>query len=438
MKAAGWRALLLAGVLDITVPGLRSAMAQSPAPPAANLSLREAKLYALRNNPRIRAADWNTEAAQSVVREVGSARLPTVSGLATGVEAQHSSILAAGALQTSSLYSRVSSGIAVSQLVTDFGRTAGLTQSAELRRQAQAGSASAMRQAVLLQVDQAYFQALGGIAALGAAQAAVNSSEVRLRQIRALSESAMRSTLDVRFAEVALSQTQLEVYQAENMAAAAQSNLAAALGLDHTEPFSLADEAMPAALEATPDARVQEGLRNRPELRVLTLLRDAARSFAQAEGRLKMPTVSVLGAAGVVPAGDPRLPNTYSAAGVNVTIPILNGGLFAARRSEAEQRAAAAESDVRTMSVQIAREVRVAWLEANTAARRMDVTARLVTEAIEALRLAQTRYDAGLGSIVELSQAQLNQTSAQIQNATARYEYLSRRAALDYSTGDLQ
>ena len=151
-----------------------------------------------------------------------------------------------------------------------------------------------------------------------------------------------------------------------------------------------------------------------------------------------MPTVSAVGAAGAIPAGDPRLPETYSAVGVNVTIPILNGGLFSTRRAEAEQRATAADQDVEELANQVARDVRDAWLEANTAARLMDVTARLLAEATEALRLAQTRYDAGLGSIVELSQAQLNQTSADIQNATARYDYLSRRAALDYAVGDLQ
>ena len=80
----------------------------------------------------------------------------------------------------------------------------------------------------------------------------------------------------------------------------------------------------------------------------------------------------------------------------------------------------------------------VAWLEANTAFRRLDVTARLVLEANEALRLARTRYDAGLGSIVELTQAQAAQTSAEIQNASARYTYLNSRAALEFATGVLQ
>jgi outer membrane protein len=123
---------------------------------------------------------------------------------------------------------------------------------------------------------------------------------------------------------------------------------------------------------------------------------------------------------------------------VNVSIPVLNGGLFRARREEAESRAAAAGKDIQVLSIQIARDVRVAWLEASDAFRRLDVTARLVAQANESLRLAQARYDNALGSIVELNQAQLNRTSAEIAAATAKYEYLSRRAALDYATGVLQ
>ncbi len=410
----------------------------APAAAPASLTLDAAKAYALRNNPRIHSANASTQAAGSIAKEVAAARLPTVTGLATGVEAQHSTILAAGALQTSSLFSRVSSGIAVNQLVTDFGRTSSLTKSADLRRQAQDSAARTTREQVLLAVEQAYFQALGGAAARRAAQAAVSNRELTLRQIRALAENAMRSTLDVRFAEVALSQSQLDLFQTENLEAEAQSNLSAALGLDGAQTFTLADALMPPSLETTPDSQIQEALRKRPEIATFTQLRDAARRFTDAEARLKLPTVSVLGAAGVVPAGDPRLPDTYSAAGFNITIPVLNGGLFSARRNEAEQRAVAAENDLKELTNQIAREARDAWLEATTAERRLDVTARLLAEATEALRLAQTRYDAALGSIVELSQAQLNQTSADIQNATARYEYLSRRAALDFATGELQ
>jgi outer membrane protein len=418
---------------------ISAAQAPGPqAPPPLNLNLRQAKDYALRNHPRIRSAAASVRAAQSVVKEVRAAELPKVSGEVTGVEAQHGTILAAGAIQTSSLYTRFASGIALSQLVTDFGQTRDLTRSADLRARSETSTADAVRQQVLFQVEQAYFRALSASAVLEAARAAVNTRDVTLRQIRALAESSMRSTLDVRFAEVALSQAQLDLEQAENAAAGAQADLSAALGLDNSVTFNLSDEPLAAPLAATPDARIQEALNKRPELAALNLDREAAHRYAEAEAKLKLPTVSLVGVAGGIPAGDSRLPENYAAAGVNVNIPILNGGLFSARREEAEQRAVKADNDARNLAIQVARDVRVAWLEATTAARRMDVTATLLAQSNEALRLAQTRYDAGLGSIVELSQAQLNQTSAQIQNASARYEYQSRRSALDYATGILQ
>jgi outer membrane protein len=145
-----------------------------------------------------------------------------------------------------------------------------------------------------------------------------------------------------------------------------------------------------------------------------------------------------MGVAGALPDTDPRLKGTYSAAGFNVTIPILNGRLYSARRTEAELRAQAAEKDVLDLAVQVSEQVRMAWLEADTAFRRIDVTARLVAEAQQALRLARTRYDIGLGSIVEVNQAQLSEVSAEIAAAGAKYDYLSRRAALAFVTGDLR
>jgi len=62
----------------------------------------------------------------------------------------------------------------------------------------------------------------------------------------------------------------------------------------------------------------------------------------------------------------------------------------------------------------------------------------MVDQANQTLRLAQTRYDLGLGAIVELNQAQLSQTQAQINAAAAKYDYIARLAELDFTTGNLR
>ncbi|HTX36906.1 MAG TPA: TolC family protein [Bryobacteraceae bacterium] len=409
------------------------AWAQTPV-----VSLAQAEQTALRNHPQIAAAALEAEASGFAEREVRAAYYPTLSGNVTGVGSEHNSVLSAGAVTTSSIYNRGATGIVASQLLTDFGRTASLEQSAKLRTASRNQDVTNTRAEVLVEVRQAYYQALASESVLKVAQATLDLRRVTLRQVTALAQSALRSTVDVSFAQVNLSQAELDLFSAQNDAKAGHARLSAAMGYQDDQPFGLADEPLPAALNPDVDGLIADALRERPDLGALRFQRDSLASFAQAEKRLRNPTVSAAAVGGVAPVRDDRLPETYSAAGVNVNIPVLNGGLFKARREEAESHAAAADKDVQSLSVRIARDVRMAWLSANDAFQRLDVTARMVAEANEALRLAQARYDNALGSIVELNQAQLDQTAAEIAAASAKYEYLSRRADLDYAIGILR
>ena len=425
---------LLAISLMAVCPAGRFAVAQS----LKRLTLAEAEQMALRNHPRIGSANLAAQAAKSAVTEARAPLYPLLAGNFTGVGADHDTTLSAGAVQTSSLYSRVAAGVTVSQLVTDFGRTSNLAAAARLRSSAQEQIVANTRAAVLIEVDQAYYQALAADTVLKVAQAVVDNRRLTLRQVRALAQSSLKSTLDVSFAEVAVSEAELALVRAENDVQAGRARLNAALGTAQTETFELTDEPLPATLEPNPEAVVAQAIEQRPDLAALRLSRDAAHRFARAEGDLSRPTVSLMGVAGALPAADPRLRSTYSAAGVNVSVPIFNGNLYAARHSEAELRAEAVDKDVEDLTVQVSEQVRLAWLEANTAFRRLDVTARLVAQAEQSLRLAQTRYDNGLGSIVELNQAQLSQVSAEIAAAGAKNEYLGRRAVLSFVMGGLR
>jgi outer membrane protein len=402
------------------------------------VSLAQAEQMALQNHPRIASARLEAQASGFAVREARSAYYPSLSGNVTGVGAEHGSVLSAGAVTTSSIYSRGATGIVANQLLTDFGRTGSLVESAQLRSKSRTEGVTDTRAQVLIEVQQAYYQALAAQAVQKVAHATLDLRRVTLRQVSALAESALRSKLDVSFAEVNVSQAQLDSIHADNDARASHARLSAAMGYDRDQSFTLADESLPAAPGPEVDGLIAEALHNRPDLAVLRLNRDALQSYAEAEKKLRNPTVSAGGVSGVAPVRDDRLPQSYSAVGVNVNIPVLNGGLFQARREEAEAHKQAADKNIEALAVRIARDVQVAWLEANDAFQRLDVTARMVAEANEALRLAQARYDNALGGIVELSQAQLNQTAAEIAAATAKYEYLSRVADLNYAIGALR
>jgi outer membrane protein len=328
--------------------------------------------------------------------------------------------------------------VVASQLLTDFGRTSSLVQSAKLRTASQNQNVTNTRAQVLAEVQQAYYGALGTDSVLKVAQATLDLRKLTVRQVSTLAQSSLRSTVDVSFSQVVESQAELDLLHAENDAKASHARLSAAMGYDEDQPFSLTDEPLPEPLNPNVDALIEQAKRDRPDLAALRLNQEALDRFAEAETRLRNPTISAAAVAGVAPVRDDRLRESYSGAGVNVSIPVLNGGLFKARREEAESRAAAANKDVQDLSVLIARDVRVAWLDANDAFKRLDVTARMVAQANEALRLAQVRYDNALGSIVELTEAQVNQTSAEIATASAKYEYLSRRTALSYAMGILR
>jgi len=115
-------------------------------------------------------------------------------------------------------------------------------------------------------------------------------------------------------------------------------------------------------------------------------------------------------------------------------IPVFNGFLFSARAKEADLRSQVVERRLADLRNTIAKDVRTSWLNANTAYDRLDVTNQLLKQANLALDLAQTRYKLGLSSIVELSQAQLQQTQAEISQSQAGYEYRLALAILRYQT----
>jgi outer membrane protein len=420
----------------------RHRQAPIPAAPQSNsavrLSVKDAEVLALKNNPQITSARLNALAAHQVAREARSNLWPTARLDLTGVDAHTDSRISAGALNNPIIYERAAYGATVSQLITDFGRTTNLAASAQYREKAENQNALATREQVLLAVDQAFYGVLQARAVRRVADETVKSRQLLTDQVSALAKSKLKSDLDLSFANVNLAQAKLLLLDAQNNEKSAGAVLTALLALPPNSTFDLA-EAEPSFTSppASADGLVAEALAQRPEVLALEYATAAAQKQHLADRDLLYPTISALGAVGQAPIRNDHLSSWYGAVGVNVQIPIFNGFLYPAKAQESNLRAQAEEQNLFDLRNRITRDVETAWLNANTAYSRLSVTQQLLEEANLALDLAQTRYNLGLGSIVELSQAQLQQTQAEISNAEAGYDYRVAESALRYQTTGL-
>jgi outer membrane protein len=420
-------------------PASSSATPQTPAQAVSGapkfLSVKDAQGVALKNNPQISVARLTALASQQVTREVRSSLWPTARIDLTAVDANPGTRLTAGALNNPILYERAATGASVSQLITDFGRTSNLVASANLAAKAENQNALATKEQILLAVDQAFYNTLQAQDVLTVAQHTVQDRQTVSDQVGALFKSKLKSQLDFSFANVNLAQAKLLLLDAQNNVNAAETTLSAVLGFQSLQSFQLVEDSTPIAQPPeNVDDLITSAFTMRPEILALEFQSQSAHRFQRAERDLLLPDIRALGVVGLTPVRNPVISNWYGAVGVNVDIPVFNGFLFTARSREASLRAQAMQERLRDVRTRIARDVRNSWLNAKTAYDRLAVTQQLLDQANLALNLAQSRYKLGLGSIVELSQAQLQQTQAQISNVGAGYDYRLALAILQYQT----
>jgi len=413
-------------------------MAQAP----PTLTLQQAEMMAVQNHPQIQAAQNEAAFTNQQIVEARSAYFPTVNADVTGSGANYGARIGAGFITDSRLFNRFGAGFNFTQLITDLGRTKNLVASSRLQAQASAQNVQATRFDVLLQVNRAYFDVLHAQALIKTAQETIRTRQTLLNQVTQLAQNQLRSQLDVSFASVNVSEANLLLIQARNSLDESYAELARAIGADRVIDYQVQEEPLPPSPPANPEDLVAQAIANRPEFASLRLSRDAAYKFAEAEKDLKRPSVNAVGVAGYIPyieqLTSQPIPAEYAAGALNISIPIFNGHLFTARHEAALDRAMEADQKLRDEQLRLARDVRLAWANASTAYQRIDVTVQLMQQADMAVSLAQGRYNLGLASIVELSQAQLNQTAAEIENLSAKYDYQSQYQALQYAIGQLR
>jgi len=418
----------------------------SPTPPSSVrgtdtpvlLTRQQAEKLALANNPNVQISQLIARVQHEVVRERRADELPNLNGNVSAVEANDGSRISSGSLTASRMLNHAGMGVQLSQLITDFGRSSNLIASAKLQERARVADAEASREDIILVTDQVFFAVIEAQDTLKVAAQTVSARQDLTDQVSSLASSKLKSDLDLSFAQVNLSQAKLLQLDAQNNLDAEKAALSAVLGYDTQMNFQLVEDVGPLPpLPPDPEPLIAQAIRNRPDIQSLNFSQQAAQKFSKAQHEQLLPTISALGVVGDTPTGSPQYftSNWYGAVGGNISIPIFNGFRLSAQASEAALQAQAATQQTRVLRERVVRDVRTAWLNANTALQRVTVTSQLVQEANTALDLAKTRYELGLSSIVELSQAELQQTEAAISNANAKSQYSFAIATINFQTG---
>jgi outer membrane protein len=400
----------------------------------APLSLKDAEAIALKNNPQITIGKLRALVAQQYVRESRSALLPDAYLSLTGVDANPGSRLAAGFLNNPTLFPRAAEGATVSQLVTDFGRTTNLLSSSEYGAKAEDQNAAATRADILLAVDQAFYNSLDTQALVRVAEQTVQARQTLVDKVQALTSAKLKSELDLSFAKVELARAKLLLLEAQNNYQTSLATLSAILGFPNEQNFQLIEETgalVPPAPQVDP--LIQQALQQRPEIKSLQFEVESAQKFSSAEHDLWRPSVNALGVVGEAPVRDNHIPNWYGAVGVNVNIPVFNGFLYNARAKAADLQTEVNRQRLTDLRNNIARDVRNSWQDTNRAYERLSLTQQLREQANLALDLAQARYNLGLGSIVEFTQAELQKTEADIADTDATYQYRLAQMVLAFT-----
>ena len=406
----------------------------------AQLTLHDAEQIAIRNNPRIRVAQLLARAQHQVYRQTRAGYLPQLDAGAVAADANNGSRFTFDGLRSTRLLTHAGGGLDFHQLLTDFGRTTNLMASSKLYEKAQNAQAQASTLDIVLITDQAFYDSLEAQALVQVAQQTVNTRKTTDQQITELTNNKLRSTIDLAFADENLARAQLLLLDAQTQYNNAINALTSVLGFDRPMNYTPVDSG--AAVTSPPpdqDQLVDMALKQRPDLMALNYDQQAAKKYARAQWQQLLPTLDAMAVVGGTPIRDDQyfISNWFGAVGADLEVPIFSGFRYTAQAHEADDRAQAAQENVRDLRDRVVRDVRDAWLQTNTSYQKIAVTEKLLKASNMGLQLAQARYKLGLSSIVELSESQLEQTQASIENVNARYEYQLSLAALNYQLGNL-
>jgi outer membrane protein len=434
-------ALLAALALPLALAAGPDAVAPPPRLEAApTLTLDEA-LRCARTHPHVARSAAAEAQAGARSREAFAGFLPSGQANASYTRATSNSAAAPAASggvglargSTNQTFPFYAGSLNLTVPIWDFGRTLGAVRSARESEAAARQDLAAARHDVDADVRAAYFGALAAQELVQVADDTIAQMQKHLDFAQASLEVGRRTRFDVSRAQVDLTNARIQKIQADNGVATARATLAAAVG-EPVGDLRLVAPSEPDGPDPVPSEAARRALERRPELAALARRIAAADEAVGAAKSAWYPVLAGNGQLGWRGEDFPLVRNWQ--VGVSLTWPFLDGGADLARVQESRAVVQGAQAAREAEALQVRAEVEQAALAVIEAHARRDAAAVLVAQARENLELAEGRYQAGVGTIIELADAQAALTSARAQGVRAGYDLATARARLQRAVGE--
>ena len=425
--------------------------------PARTISLEEAVAYAQAHQPSLKAALDRVKVAEADAQVPRASWLPRAAAVAELLEGTANNTTASTiAIQDIALpriggTKIVDSGtwspspstlaaVSVGQELFDFGRIAAQSAATDANVISERHRAEAERLAIALVVKESYFAVQGAKAVLRAAQGGYERTRVHRDLAEAGVKTGLFAPIERTRAEADLARFDVNRMRAEGGVASAQVVLAAAVGV--ADRMLDADEALspvppvPSLEQAMTDAAARDPVLQEARARLAT-----QQAITRAIGAEMRPDILITGtfsgrAGGATPNAGPSatgggwvpdVPNWD--AGLLLRWPLFDG-IVAARQRASSARERAVRSDLEAIVQQEVAAIQRAYVGAAVARASLASLARSVDAARENYAQAEARFKAGLGTALELADAEYLRTDAEIQLAGGQFELSRARAVL--------
>ena len=322
-------------------------------------------------------------------------------------------------------------GATATQLIWDFGKTYEQSRAANRLVLSARAQQRVTSQNVVLDVRRAYFAARAQKALVVVATDTLANQQRHLEQVEGFVKVGTRPEIDLAQARTDVANSRVQVINAENAYALAKAELARAIGEPAAADFDVADDELPPVDgEELPAEKLNEkALRERPELTALTRQLEGQKLVVRGLEGGYGPSLSAHGSYQQIGTALDNLGPAWSV-GVTLAWPIFQGGLTKGQVREAEANIDVTNAQLNAQKLQIAVDVQQSQLLLRAAKATEEATKEVVNNAKERLRLAEGRYAQGVGSIIELGDAQVAMTQANALLVQAKFNVSSARADL--------